>query len=551
MASKKQIFFIAMFSMFVLSGISQTQTNGGSYDFNDSSLITTKRLPQYNEFLSKTSNYPAKPRNMWEVGVKAGMFTVSGDVPAVIGTLGWGVHVRKSLGYLFSIRGEFIHGTGKGLHWLEARNYNKNSAWVTSLPVTQRYDANRVFYGPSVAGGTGVDQYFHAATEKIYYNYKTVVSDLSLQGLLTLNNVRFHKRKTSAVLYGIAGIGASIYNTKVNSLNASSTKYNFGSITTATHPTRKSTLTALKALLDKTYETPADNHGARRPKLGADNTLKPSGTVGAGVAFKLGKRINIALEDRHTFIKDDLLDGQRWQEHASGDAVMTRDFDSYNMVTLGLNYNIGAKSVEPLYWLNPLDYAYGELPKRTLAQVKPKDCMDADMDGVCDHLDKEPNTPQGCAVTTQGVTLDTDGDGVPDCKDKELITPTQCQPVDADGIGKCPEPACCDKKGDVTKTTECNFSAPAVEFKSGSCALSNDAKDALNTLAADMKASGTCNVSVTARGESKAMQKLADCRAEAIKKYLVGKGITEGRITTSVDQTQDSNTADITVEGGM
>ncbi len=38
---------------------------------------------------------------------------------------------------------------------------------------------------------------------------------------------------------------------------------------------------------------------------------------------------------------------------------------------------------------------------------------------------------------------DTDGDGVPDYMDKELITATICQPVDADGIGKCPDPECC------------------------------------------------------------------------------------------------------------
>ena len=71
----------------------------------------------------------------------------------------------------------------------------------------------------------------------------------------------------------------------------------------------------LKALLDDTYETPAENQGARRPKYLAD-TFKPSGTVGAGIAFKLSNRINLAIEDRQTFIKDDLLDGQRWQEHA-------------------------------------------------------------------------------------------------------------------------------------------------------------------------------------------------------------------------------------------
>jgi hypothetical protein len=46
-------------------------------------------------------------------------------------------------------------------------------------------------------------------------------------------------------------------------------------------------------------------------------------------------------------------------------------------------------------------------------------------------------------LTTHGVSLDTDGDGVPDCRDKELITPTYCQPVDADGVGKCPCPEGC------------------------------------------------------------------------------------------------------------
>jgi hypothetical protein len=32
---------------------------------------------------------------------------------------------------------------------------------------------------------------------------------------------------------------------------------------------------------------------------------------------------------------------------------------------------------------------------------------------------------------------------VPDYKDKELLTPQKCFPVDADGVGNCPEPACC------------------------------------------------------------------------------------------------------------
>jgi hypothetical protein len=68
---------------------------------------------------------------------------------------------------------------------------------------------------------------------------------------------------------------------------------------------------------------------------------------------------------------------------------------------------------------------------------------DGDGDGVTDQFDQEPNTPAGSPVDSHGVSKDTDGDGVPDSKDKELITPTQCQPVDADGVGKCPDPECC------------------------------------------------------------------------------------------------------------
>ena len=101
------------------------------------------------------------------------------------------------------------------------------------------------------------------------------------------------------------------------------------------------------------------------------------GTVLAGVAFKLGKRINLAIEDRWTFIKDDLLDGQQWQEKSLGDAALTGDFDSYNYASVGLNFNLGAKSVEPLWWQNPLDYAYDELMNHRNVKIPKPECPDA------------------------------------------------------------------------------------------------------------------------------------------------------------------------------
>ena len=400
MASKKYKLLLGLLMLLTTGSFAQM---GGSYNVYDSAVIPSKRMPQQNEFWNNAYNFPAKPRNMWEVGVSAGMFTVSGDLPAKIPTLGFSAHVRKAFGYVFSLRLQYMNATGKGMHWLLSENYGKNPAW-------KGYNAPaRSNAGPIVGTVPGATRF-----DQVYYNYKTQVQDIGLQGIVTLNNIRFHKQKTGFTIYGGGGIGATLYNTKVNALDANGRPYTalFNSIASGTHSGRKDVLKKLKDGMDDSYETAAENHGERRPKVG-NNTLKPSGTILLGFAWKLGKRINLALEDRHTFIKDDLLDGQRWQEHAWGDAVQTRDFDSYNYLSLGLNFNLGAKSVEPLWWLNPLDYAYSELNNPRHMKLPKPVLNDGDGDGVIDQMDREPNTPAGCPVDTHGVTKDTDGDGVP------------------------------------------------------------------------------------------------------------------------------------------
>jgi outer membrane protein OmpA-like peptidoglycan-associated protein len=540
MTSKKYNLLLTAFLMLALGSFAQV---GGSGSVYDSAVIPSKRMGQQNEFWNKTYNFPAKPRNQWEVGVSAGMFTVSGDVPAKIPTLGFSAHVRKAFGYIFSMRLQYMNGVGKGMHWLASNNYAKNPAWSTQYNAPIRRTGT-----PDRTVGT-LDPTGARAYDKVFYNYKAKVQDIGLQGIVTLNNIRFHKNKSGIVIYGGGGIGATLYQTKVNALNGN-TPYTllFNGINSATHSSRKDILKQLRDNMDDSYETDAENHGERRPKIG-NNTLKPSGTVLAGVAFKLGKRINLAIEDRWTFVKDDLLDGQRWQEHAYGDAVQTRDFDSYNYLSAGLNFNLGAKSVEPLWWQNPLDYAYDELMNHRNVKIPKPECPDADGDGVCDHLDREPNTPAGCPVNTHGVTADTDGDGVPDCKDKELITPTSCQPVDADGVGKCPDPACCtDLKGVSEKNACQTMEYPSLSFKNGAAALSADAKAMLATVAAKLKASPDCNIIVTGYPEtSKASQNLANKRLDAVKMYLVEKeGISADRITTDPQiGAGDKNTIDI------
>lgn len=423
-------------------------------------------MPQHTEFLNGTNNFPAKPRNQWEIGIKGGAFTVSGDIPAVFPTIGFGLHVRKAFGYVFSMRLEYLNGTGKGLNW--------KPSGVIPPSIDNPWNA---------AGYAGL----------YYTNYKTKVQDLSLQGIVTLNNIRFHKSKTGFNFYAFGGIGGTVYDTKVNALNGN-TPYNFGSINGGVYKDRKDTRDELKDLLDDSYESAAESHGDTRPKLFGD-TFKPSGTVGLGIAIKLSNRINIAIEDRVTFIKDDLLDGQRWAEQ--GD--LTRDFDSYNYATIGLNFNLGAKSVEPLWWLNPLDYAYSEIRNPRLMRLPKPVLPDADGDGITDQFDQE-QTPAGVPVDSHGVSRDTDGDGVPDYKDKELITPTHCQPVDADGVGKCPCPAeeCFENyiKRDANACAEKLGALPSISFRKGSNTLSDDNKAVLATVAAKLRNAPECKVVV-------------------------------------------------------
>ena len=76
--------------------------------------------------------------------------------------------------------------------------------------------------------------------------------------------------------------------------------------------------------------------------------------------------------------------------------AQTRDFDSYNFFSVGLNYNLGKKSVEPLWWANPLDYAYNEINAPRHMKLPKPVLDDADGDGVTDQFDHEPNTPAGC-----------------------------------------------------------------------------------------------------------------------------------------------------------
>jgi OmpA-OmpF porin, OOP family len=532
MASKKYALFSVLLCLVVSSAFSQI---GGSYDLRDSSLIPAKRIPQHNEFLNNAYPFPAKPRNEWEVGLKVGVPFGSTDVRYWGPTLGGGLTVRKALGYIFSLRGEYDLLRIKGLNWSPSSGYLHNTAWKDYL-----------------VGG--------AVVNPVFYNYRSTINELSLQGVVTLNNIRFHRAKTGFNAYAFGGIGGAIYSTYVNSHGSDGNIYDFSDIIAKygpngfTYSNRKDIKKDLKSKLDGSFETKAEQDPAQPKVFGTP--FKPVAVLGAGVAVKINNKFNVAVEYKFTAIKTDLLDGQQWQEDNRAAPAQTRDYDSYSFFSVGINYNIGRKSVEPLWWLNPLDYAYSEINAPRHMKLPKPVLDDADGDGVTDQFDLEPNTPKGCPVDTHGVSRDTDGDGVPDCKDKELITPTQCQPVDADGVGKCPDPQCCkdlknyiDTAGLIGGHGKCSIGdLPSITFKGRTVTLSKDGKALLASVAEKMRNNPNCKVAVIGYGESsKAAQQLSWDRVNEVIKYLVEKeGVSADRFIFRYGQTGgDENTIDL------
>ena len=134
-----------------------------------------------------------------------------------------------------------------------------------------------------------------------------------------------------------------------------------------------------------------------------------------------------------------------------------------------------------------------------------------------------------------------------------MITPTECQPVDADGVGKCPEPACCkENKAAIEELKNnppkgiCPTDYPSLTLKGVS--LTADNKAMLSTVASKLKAVPTCTITLTAYPKAdKRSQSLADKKLDAVKNYLVEKlGITTDRVLTDkVIDGGDANTIDI------
>ena len=145
---------------------------------------------------------------------------------------------------------------------------------------------------------------------------------------------------------------------------------------------------------------------------------------------------------------------------------------------------------------------------------------DADGDGVTDDKDRCPNTPAGAKVDANGCELDSDGDGVVDSKDACPGTPAGVK-VDANG---------CEIKAKAISLTGILFRTESAELRSESIAVLNATADTLN---ANPGVAVEIAGHTDSDGDADYNQDLSDRRANAVRDYLISRGVSGSRLSAA------------------
>ncbi len=181
--------------------------------------------------------------------------------------------------------------------------------------------------------------------------------------------------------------------------------------------------------------------------------------------------------------------------------------------------------------------------------------LDADGDGVPDYLDRCSDTPEGVAVDSLGCPLDGDGDGVPDYMDKCPNTPSEAKGfvdaagclMDSDGDGipdyldKCPQIAapgmengCPEVKEEVKEVFK--KALTGIQFESSKSIIKKSSYKVLDEIVNIMQENPSYKLSIVghtdASGDPEKNKVLSIDRANAVKTYLVNKGVEVSRISS-------------------
>jgi OOP family OmpA-OmpF porin len=256
--------------------------------------------------------------------------------------------------------------------------------------------------------------------------------------------------------------------------------------------------------------------------------------------------------------------------------------DAHLFITSQYRIPVTRETVE-YHFFNQIGIAgrIGKIKQPELKPLPPPPPADTDNDGIIDSVDKCPTVPglqkyEGCPVPDtdkdgindeedkcpsvsglaryQGCPIpDTDKDGINDEEDKCTTQPGPasnqgCPFVDSDKDGiadpddKCPNlfgtpenQGCPVVKEEVIK--KINYAAQNIYFTTGKYTLLSRSFKGLDEVAKVMSEDTQLQLVIEGHtdnvGADAANQKLSENRAEAVKAYLVKKGISESRVTSA------------------
>jgi OmpA-OmpF porin, OOP family len=247
--------------------------------------------------------------------------------------------------------------------------------------------------------------------------------------------------------------------------------------------------------------------------------------AGAGLKFKINKRIDIEGRVMYVITGDDEFDGGG-DKYSVLNQREEQVSDNFFNASIGLSLKLG-KHESHLMWHDPLQEMYYKLDVLANKNQDIEVCKkgDLDNDGVCDDWDRQLDTPAGARVDGAGVALDTDLDGVIDLYDKCVTVPG---PVENNG---CPLVTSTPVTGGLvdereTKLEGIEFDLNSDRILPSNTPILNNAVDYINSSSGTYTVIGTTDT----RASETYNQKLSERRANNVKDYLIKNGVQSDKL---------------------
>jgi len=247
------------------------------------------------------------------------------------------------------------------------------------------------------------------------------------------------------------------------------------------------------------------------------------GQAGAGLKYKVSRRIDLEGRVMYVVTTDDQFDGGG-DQYSAINRREDQVSDNFFNATLGLSLKLG-KHDSHLMWHDPLQEIYYKMDVLAEKNQDITVCQkgDLDNDGVCDDWDRQLDTPAGARVDGAGVALDVDLDGVIDLNDKCVTVPG---PVENEG---CPLQG----QGNGGTVSESETKMDGIEFDLNSDRILPSNTPILNNAVSYINSSaGTYTVvgATDTRGSEQYNQNLSQKRASNVKDYLIQNGVQASKL---------------------